>query len=708
VTIGIVGTSPIAQSDVDAFRAQFGLPATTITQTLVPDTGSASTMGFGGGLEAILDVEWSGGIAKGAKINYVFVGSTDFNVDDATFYLIEENLAPVMSESYGGCEAGILPSDADVTEEMGTAGNLMGITHTASAGDDGASDCGGPDGFGGGGSGLYVDIPGAFPGVTSVGGTQFPSPLWSDQATLVDAGLEQVWNEVNNPYSVEGLRAGGGGISLIFPRPAYQSGVSACAPVGTLPTPITQPMRQVPDVSMSAAVVTPGYFIECTLVENQFGFSDCSPTGGDPQGMPVGGTSAASPTFAAVVAILNEAVGDRLGNINPVLYQLESQTPGAFHDITSGNNEIVCGPGVEEDAGEPEGGEWPDAGCGPNGLYGYAAGPGYDCASGIGSIDAYNFVSAWLGAAQTDVVLVPSPTMTTEGDTVTLTATVSVVGTNTNALGGDVTFAFQSYDDSCGDDLSWELGSATITNGTSTGGAATLQAVIPPGLVIPGHQAVDLVALYGGDANHLPSRSAKVSMPFEPVTFAITPATLSTQPNGSATLATTGGITPPVRWFIETDTTEGFSMASGFTASSIDESSGAFTAGGNPGYVVIQALDKYGAEAVAHVTVGSPTATPPWAGDAGVSHCVPDAGVAEAGTPDAGADATAEDSGSPSFDSGAESDAGTPGHSAGSSGCSCEAGAGAATSSALASGGLAALGIGLGARRRRSRRASVR
>ena len=523
---------------------------------------------------------------------------------------------------------------------------------------------------------------------------------------MLDAGPEQVWNESNDPYSAYGLGVGGGGISLLFPRPGYQASVPACNPVGTLPVPVTQPMRQVPDVSLSAASATPGYYIECTLAQNQFGFSDCSSTGGAPMGFPVGGTSAASPTFAAVVAILNEALGERLGNINPVLYQLESNAPGSFHDITSGNNEIVCGPGASDAGDPPDGTAWDDAGCGPGGLYGYAAGPGYDCASGIGSIDAYNFVSAWLGAVPTDVVLVPSPTTTSEGDMVTLTATVSVVGTNANAVGGNVTFAFQSYDDSCGDDLSWELGSANIASGTTTGGTATLQAVIPPGLVIPGRQAVDLVALYGGDANHLPSRSARVRMPFDPVTFAISPATLSTQPNGSSTFSTTGGVTPPVRWFISTDTTAGFSMTTGFTSSSIDESSGAFTAGGNPGYVVIQALDKYGAESVARITVGSPTTSAPWDGDAGVSHCVPEAGAPEAGVADAAADATAtQDSGTSQLDSAvAEQDAGkgSPGGSGG--GCSCKLAAAEASPASLPFAAFAGLAIGLGARRRRSRR----
>jgi hypothetical protein len=698
VTIGIVGTAPIAQSDVDAFRTRFGLPATTVKMTLVPNTGAPSTAGFGGGIEAILDVEWSGGVAKGAEINYVYVGGDDFNVDDATFYLIEENLTPVLSESYGGCEEGDLPSDADVIEMNGTAANLMGITYMAAAGDSGAADCGA--GFGGQvQTGLYVDLPGAFPGVTSVGGTQFPSPLWSAQGSLLDAGLEQVWNESNDPYSQYGLGAGGGGISSVFTRPAYQGSAATCTPVGSLPTASSGPMRQVPDVALSAASGTPGYFIECTFASGMFGGEDCSGTGGSPEGTAVGGTSASSPSFAGIVAILDQATGERLGNINPMLYELASGTSASsvFNDIVSGNNEVVCGPGAS-DAGDPPGDVWPDAGCGAAGLYGYAAVPGYDCASGNGSVDAYNLVSTWLGATPTETVLVPSPTITSEGDTVTLTATVDVKGTNPNAIGGIVTFAFQSYNASCGDDLSWELGSATITGGTATSGTAVLQTTVPPGLVNPGHQRVDLVASYGGDTHHLASRSSKVGLSFDPVTFAITPATLAAAPDAGTTFSTTGGTTPPVRWFILADTTQQFSM-NGITSSSIDESSGAFSAAPNAGYVLIEALDKYGAEALAEVTVGSPTGTPPWATpDGGASQCPVDAGAGDAGSNDASAAPDAS-----VLDSGKTADSGGPAEGSSSGGgCSCEAAGGVAGSSSAALAALGGLMIGV-ARRRRGR-----
>ena len=476
VTIGIVGKAEIAQSDIDAFRATFGLPPTTVTMTLVPDTGPAAAGTRGTGIEAVLDVEWSGGIAKGATVNYVFLGSDDRNIDDAAFYLIEENLAPLMSESYGGCEQGSLPTDADILEENGTAANLLGITYMAAAGDSGAADCEN----GGKGSGLYVDMPGSFPGVTSVGGTQFPSPPWNAEGALLSyPSLEQVWNESSDPYSQYGLGAGGGGISSVFARPGYQAGVSTCVPVGSLPfTGSPSSMRQVPDVALSAAAETPGYLIECT-----YNGEDCEATGGAPTGIPLGGTSASTPSFAGVVAILNQAVGERLGNINPLLYALSARSPAdaPFHDITSGTNEIVCGAAGAGDAGGPGDAGWPVTGCGPTGLYGYPATTGYDCASGLGSIDGYNLVSALIGVSKTTTTLAVSPTETTEGTPVTLTATVDTVGASAAAISGSVTFTFESFTTTGATDLSWELGTVAVSTTTGSTAQATLKTAIPPG-----------------------------------------------------------------------------------------------------------------------------------------------------------------------------------------------------------------------------------
>jgi MYXO-CTERM domain-containing protein len=467
-------------------------------------------------------------------------------------------------------------------------------------------------------------------------------------------------------------------------------------------------MRQVPDVALSAAAGTPGYVIICT-----FSGEDCSATAGVEEGTVIGGTSASSPSFAGVVAIMNQAAGTRLGNINPLLYTLDATITGAalpFHDITSGNNEIVCGDAGAGDAGGPGAAGWPaNVGCAANGLYGYPATTGYDCASGLGSIDGFNLVSAAVALAHTTTALAAAPIETTEGGIVTLTATVDTVGASAVALGGEVTFTFESYTTTGEVDLSWELGTVSLAaDSTSTTGQAVLKTAIPPGLVKPTDQWVDVVAAYSGDAAHLPSVSPKVGVGFSKITFAVTPATAMLQPGGSQTFSTTGGV-PPVRWFVDTDTTRGRTDAGAFGAASIDETTGALTVGEKAGYVEIVALDSDGAEALAEITVGDPTTPAPWSADGGVVYL--DSGVPplvdaghDAGPKDAGVkDAAHRDDAlpPPARDAGVkEEDAGVP--EAGASGCSCElAGGPQSTGPVGALGGLL-LGLALVVRRRRS------
>ena len=138
-------------------------------------------------------------------------------------------------------------------------------------------------------------------------------------------------------------------------------------------------------------------------------------------------------------------------------------------------------------------------------------------------------VSVFLDALGTDAPTTTSlgavPTTTTEGGSVTLTATVTASPANGSDVGGDVTFAFQSYLTNGEPDLSWTLGTATITGGNTASGAASLASVsIPPGLVGPGTQAVDVVAMYGGDPAHLASTSSKVRIELAHVPLCITPA----------------------------------------------------------------------------------------------------------------------------------------------------------------------------------------
>jgi subtilase family serine protease len=123
--IAIVGRSQISMNDVSAFRSTYGLPAPNLREWLVPDTGVAAQGSTGSAMEAILDTEWSGGIAPGATIDYVFTGADDSNVTDAAFYAIEQNLAPILSESFGRCELDQTPSDADTLGVYGSAANLL-------------------------------------------------------------------------------------------------------------------------------------------------------------------------------------------------------------------------------------------------------------------------------------------------------------------------------------------------------------------------------------------------------------------------------------------------------------------------------------------------------------------------------------------------------------------------------------------------------
>jgi subtilase family serine protease len=587
-SIAVVGIADIAQADITAFRTRYGFASNPIIKTPVPNTGVAQGDN-GGGIEGVLGVEWVGAIAPSAQINYVFTGAGDLNANDALFYAIEQNLGGVLLDSWAGCELGYTTADADVLQFYGAAASLEGITLVSPAGDSGAASC-----FGKGG--LWVDLPAALPEVTAVGGTGFaiPAGLTFTGGTVTARGTEAAWNEAHNAYTGT-IASGGGGISSVFARPAYQQSIPTCAPVGTLPSSVNpQNQRQIPDVSFTAGsgATQYGNFIACTLDAAN---GDCTNTGSNPQVLSVGGTSAAAAAFAGVVALADQVTGGRLGNINPLLYTASATTPTAFHDITTGNNEVVCRTG--------------DPGCpGNNLVYGFAAATGYDCATGLGSIDARNLLTAWAGLSPTTTTLAATPTTTTEGAPVSLTATIHVPSPNTQSLSGKVTFYFQSSLANGAPDLSWSLGQAPIIGGTTAVGTAVMTAAIPPGMVQP-NAVVGVYAAFEGGPFHLPSSSAKVPISFGGLNFAVSPPSASVSSGQAIAYASSGGI-PPVRWSIDFDST---CSTSGTACSGLNPGTGSFSAGtGAPGYVIVRAIDSGGAEAFSEVTVAGGTGTPPW------------------------------------------------------------------------------------------------
>ena len=357
-SIAIIGAADVPVSSIEAFQAASGLPAKAPQIILdgdppVSDSGAAK--------EALLDLEWSGAVAPGA--NLIFVNSADFF--GSALYAIDNNLAPVISLSAGNCEGMTAPNI--VLNQGFEQANAMGITVVVASGDFGPFGC--YDGYGPTGAATF---PASSPYVTSMGGTEFnegTTNYWSSTNNANGGSAlsyipEMAWND----NAVEpGIAATGGGASSIYAKPSWQAGPGVPA----------DGARDVPDLALAASAYHDPYLF-------------CEPTGS--KGLPgctngyrdsqnyldvTGGTSAAAPTFAGIVAMILQATGSRQGNLNPALYQLAASSNNAFHDITAGNNFVPCGfPGCV------------------NGYAGYSAGPGYDLTTGLGSIDAANLIAA--------------------------------------------------------------------------------------------------------------------------------------------------------------------------------------------------------------------------------------------------------------------------------------------------------------------------
>src|SRR5262249_36057097 len=243
-SIAVVGESDILISDIRAFRNRYGLPAND--PKLLPYSGLDP--GFNGAeIEGNLDVEWAGAIAPKATIYYVY-GPSAFT---AVVAAVEANVAPVITISYGYCE---IDYSAIFYRSIAQQGNAQGITLLAASGDSGAAGCDyqGSQPFAT--KGQMVDFPAVMPEVTGVGGTQFVEgsvAYWSPTNTpnfgsALSYIPEAAWNESNT----SGLASGGGGASLFYPKPAWQTG----------PGVPNDSVRHVPDIAVSAAIHD-GYFI---------------------------------------------------------------------------------------------------------------------------------------------------------------------------------------------------------------------------------------------------------------------------------------------------------------------------------------------------------------------------------------------------------------------------------------------------------------
>ncbi len=364
----IVGQTEINTSDITAFRSRFNLPAITPTnfrQVPVPNQTNPGVQIQSGDLaESDLDIEWSSAVARNATI--IFVYSPE--VFTSFFYALDQDLAKVISMSYGACEYYDLV-DLPTYQSAAQQANAEGITWIASAGDSGAGDCE-DQGTAIAQDGLAVDVPGSIPEVTSVGGTEFNEQggtlYWNSTNTANDASAisyipETVWNDT---IVEQQIAAGGGGASQVFFKPVWQTGTGVP----------NDGMRDVPDVAFNAS----NYHDTTYVVTNG-------------NAAYFGGTSIGAPEMAGIVTLLNQYLVSTgiqnqpgLANINPIIYRLAQSNSGVFHDVTTGNNALPCV------LGSPN--------C-SSGTFGYNALPNYDLASGWGSLDVSNFVHQWSSVA---------------------------------------------------------------------------------------------------------------------------------------------------------------------------------------------------------------------------------------------------------------------------------------------------------------------
>jgi subtilase family serine protease len=346
--------SPTIQSDLNTFDARWGFPNVQVQVHKwgkVPPFDPKNEDMAGWANETTLDVEYAHSAAPDAKIVLLETavpetegvsGFPEFMAGEQS--LINAGVGDVISQSFGATE-NTFPGFS-----TGDYSRLLALRHTyadaaehgvsvlAAAGDSGATD-GEPTG-----KDLYpykaADWPSSDPLVTAVGGTQL---YLNNSGTRLQPDM--VWND--------GYGAGGGGLSAIFARPGYQSAVRS----------VVGEHRGYPDISMSAAV-NGSAWVYSSFDPTQVGWSL------------VGGTSEATPIFSGIVALADQVAGHRLGNINAALYALGAQSvrkgsgsSTGIVDVTSGDNSF-------------------------GGVTGYQTGPGFDLATGWGTVDAARFVPA--------------------------------------------------------------------------------------------------------------------------------------------------------------------------------------------------------------------------------------------------------------------------------------------------------------------------
>ena len=574
-TIAIVGQTDINPADFVNFRRLFSLPlgntaTPTGTQYLNiiyngPNPGVTADEG-----EADIDTQWSGAVAKGATIDYVVSQGTEVTqgTDLSALYIVNNNLAPVMSYSYGQCELFLGTSGNVFYKTLWQQAAAQGITVLLASGDSGAAGCDNA-GVQGASDGIGINGLASTPYNISVGGTDFYMPnggtaFWAPtNSTTTQASAkgyipETPWNQTctNTVFSAAGTFSGqtpeqvcnssvaslNGLLSVVGggggPSACTQSNGSASTCRGGYAKPSWQTgtgvpadgVRDTPDVSLFASAGFFGaFYVVCQQSTNADG-QPCSLTAPAYDFAGYGGTSVSSPAFAGILSLINQKTGSRQGNGNYVLYNLASQqskagilcnsitgAPAAgcvFNDLTTDTIAMPCLKGTPNCTVTTSTDRY-------GVLSGYASNAGYDLATGLGSVNAANLVNSWSNASfiASSTALTLSPAAITHGSPVSANVKVtSTIGTPT----GNVSINALASNGS--------VQNGTLQNGSYTGSLGNF-----PGGVY------SVQAHYAGDGTYAPSDSNSLTLAVLPESSTTTLQVLLYNPSSGTTTSIGNG-----------------------------------------------------------------------------------------------------------------------------------------------------------------------
>ena len=452
--IAIINESNVNIGLVNQFRTLFGLPANPPQVIIdgndpgVDGINNSDGPNYASG-EAYLDVEWAGAVAPNATVDLVIASDTELQsgLILAAEHAVYSNVAPIMSLSFGACESAIGSTNAFLNTLYEQAA-AQGITVLVSTGDSGSAGCDNDNAQEYAVSGQAVSGFASTPYNVAVGGTDFYYSSYNQGSPAINTQLgtywnttpsnsaatpsikgvipEQPWNDsqfglnlfsIYNSIGATSIAGASGGESSLYTKPSWQKGTGVPG----------DGMRDIPDVSLFAANgLNASFYPVCSSD------GDCQPasTGSTVQISGVGGTSASTPSFAGIMALVNQQYG-RQGLANFVLYPLATQFPAAFHDVVNGTNSVPCQEGSPDciapfnpfslngstvSLGQIGTGTTPE----------YDATTGYDLASGLGTVDANVLVTDWnkVTFASTTTTLTPSKTTFAHGTAVTLNGSV--------------------------------------------------------------------------------------------------------------------------------------------------------------------------------------------------------------------------------------------------------------------------------------------